>query len=441
MWPFYLFGVSKHEIPEAFRDFFKNVLGFRPRNIQLYLTAFTHRSQTHAIQGGHKINNERLEYLGDAVLSSVIADYLYHRFPFRDEGFLTETRSRIVSRASLGQVAHKIGLSELVSYNHNGQGVFKSMAGDAFEALIGAIYLERGYKFTYRVIVNRILIPHIDVDALVQTDWNYKSKILDWGQKNHHQITFKAEKVNSHSPKARKQYRCWVCIDNEPAESAIEYTIKAAEQLASEKTYKKLMAEESVSSEAKANLCNVVVVDDADSPCECDEAKCVAAQELANDSNCQESVAVEKSESDDEMNPSESACTGESVGSEAAVVSDEHLANNAMTLQSDDMLDTERVSTESPSEVSSIQFEASVTEASMVSADNVTDADSFAEGGIQDMSVNTDKCEMVEGSEHMSNGIEASTTAPKERKGDMPTDDSNWATSNCEVMNSEEISE
>ena len=219
--------------------FFKNTLGFTPRNTQLYQIAFIHKSKSLDLGQGHKVNNERLEYLGDAVLSAVVAEFLYKKSPSQGEGYLTEMRSKIVSRANLNKLAQKIGLSQLVQYNRMSQGIFKSIDGDTFEALVGAIYLEKGYKFTRHIVIDKIINIHLDVDAMAHTDWNFKSKLIDWGQKNHHKISFEVERVFYQGKESRRQYDVRVKIDGSPAEHAIEYSIKSAEQLASEKTYKK----------------------------------------------------------------------------------------------------------------------------------------------------------------------------------------------------------
>lgn len=190
---------------------------------------------------GHRSNNERLEYLGDAILGSVVAEYLYKKYPLKGEGFLTEMRSKIVSRKSLGQLARKIGMMELIEHQRGAEGAFKSLGGDAFEALIGAIYLERGYRFTRKVIIDKLLCTYIDVDEVAKTDWNFKSKLIDWGQKSHKKVTFEIVRSFVRGHAGRREYECRVDIDGEPQQSAIEYTIKAAEQLAAEKTYKALL--------------------------------------------------------------------------------------------------------------------------------------------------------------------------------------------------------
>lgn len=236
-----MFGLFKHnKQSKEFYSFFRNVLGFTPRKTEIYNIAFTHKSMSHEVGHGHRVNNERLEYLGDAVLSSVVADYLYKKYPYQGEGFLTEMRSKIVSRASLNKLSKKIGLSQLIQYNRDSQNLYKSIDGDAFEALVGAIYLEKGYKFTSKIIVNKILAMHLDMEALEQDDWNYKSKLIDWCQKGKMKIRFELvnECIQGHN---RKQYESKVFIDDEPYCSAIEFTIKAAEKLAAEKTYKHLL--------------------------------------------------------------------------------------------------------------------------------------------------------------------------------------------------------
>ena len=232
----------KNRESKEFNGFFKNILGYTPRRTELYHVAFTHRSSSSSCNG-HRINNERLEYLGDAVLSAVVADFLYKKYPYQGEGFLTELRSKIVSRASLNKLAVKIGLVGLIEYQKDSSGGFKSIGGDAFEALIGAMYLEKGYKFTQRVIVNKILCTCLDVDAVATTDWNFKSKLIDWGQKNHKKVTFEVVKTIAQSHANRRQYESLVSIDGIPQKSAVEFSIKAAEQLAAEKTYKDLVSQ------------------------------------------------------------------------------------------------------------------------------------------------------------------------------------------------------
>ncbi len=224
----------------AFYRFFKNVLGYIPIRTELYHIAFIHRSNSE-VQKGHRINNERLEYLGDAILSAVVAEFLYKKYPYQGEGYLTIMRSKIVSRASLNKLAHKMGLAELVDYQRDSGGGFKSLEGDTFEALVGAMYLEKGYRFTRRIIVDKLLCTYLDIDAISASDWNYKSKLIDWGQKNKRKVSFEVIRSFVQGSGSRRHYETQVLIDGEPQKAAIDYSIKASEQLAAEKTYKALV--------------------------------------------------------------------------------------------------------------------------------------------------------------------------------------------------------
>ena len=231
----------KNKESKEFNSFFKNILGYIPRHTELYRVALTHRSLS-TVHNGHRINNERLEYLGDAVLGAVVAEFLYKKYPYQGEGFLTELRSKIVSRASLNQLSKKIGLFDLIDYQHDQSGGFKSIGGDAFEATVGAMYIDKGYKFVRCVLIDRILRVHLDVDSMATMDWNFKSKLIDWGQKNHKKITFGVVRTIGSGHAARRQYESQVCVDGVAQQSAIDFSIKAAEQWAAEKTYKDLVS-------------------------------------------------------------------------------------------------------------------------------------------------------------------------------------------------------
>jgi len=233
-----LFSKKDNGETKQFLDFFKNILGFTPRHREVYELAFRHRSNSKELNNGIKINNERLEYLGDAVLSSIVADYLFHKYPYHDEGFLTEMRAKIVSRSNLNRVAKKIGLAELLNFRGQQQ-MFKFINGNAFEALIGAIYLERGYDFTRKVVTNRIISTYMDIDSLSKSEWNFKSKLIDWGQQNHRKVSF--ELVRTIDEGNRRQYESRVVIDGLPYDSAVDFSIKSSEQLAAEKTFKQIL--------------------------------------------------------------------------------------------------------------------------------------------------------------------------------------------------------
>jgi ribonuclease-3 len=217
----------------------KNLLGFYPRNIHLYKVALSHKSAPQVWLKGQQVNNERLEYLGDAVLSCIVADYLYKKFPYQHEGFLTEMRSRIVSRSRFNKLSLKMGLNKLIFQGNGSYTSSKSIYGDTFEALIGAIYLDRGYNFTRRIVIRRIIDVHLDVDEIEKTDTNFKSRILEFVQKEKRQLEFRV--IQEIGEGQRKQYLVELYIDNEPVSRGLDFSIKAAEQIAAEKACEELI--------------------------------------------------------------------------------------------------------------------------------------------------------------------------------------------------------
>lgn len=217
----------------------KNLLGFYPRNINLYKVALSHKSAPQVWLKGQQVNNERLEYLGDAVLSSVVADYLYKKFPYQNEGFLTEMRSRIVSRSRFNKLSLKMGLNKLIFQGNVSFTSSKSILGDTFEALIGAIYLDRGYNFTRKTIIRRIIDVHLDVDEIERTDTNFKSRILEYAQREKRQLEFKV--MQEIGEGHRKQYLVELFLDNESVSRGQDFSIKAAEQIAAEKACEELL--------------------------------------------------------------------------------------------------------------------------------------------------------------------------------------------------------
>ena len=228
-------------------EFIHNDFGFYPRNIALYELAFTHKSASENSLGHFKLNNERLEYLGDAVLSAAVADYLFRLFPTKAEGFLTEMRSKIVSRASLNKLSQKLGFERMIQYSHDSHSNFKSMTGNAFEAFVGALYLDRGYDFTKYIIIDRIIKVHIDLDQLEQTDVNFKSKLLEWCQKGKHHLNFKL--LNDKGNRQDRLYQVVVVIDDVEYGQGSDYSIKGAEQLAAEKTWNLLLEKHLINTE------------------------------------------------------------------------------------------------------------------------------------------------------------------------------------------------
>jgi ribonuclease-3 len=165
-------------------------LGFYPHEITLYEEAFLHKSSSVEGDGGKWLNNERLEFLGDAVLDAVIADILYKHFPNRREGYLTNTRSKIVQRENLNRVAGLIGLNKMVIYSTRINSHNNYLYGNALEALIGAVYLDRGYKRCYQFVDEQIIKKHINLDSIARKEVNFKSSLIEWCQKRKLEITF-----------------------------------------------------------------------------------------------------------------------------------------------------------------------------------------------------------------------------------------------------------
>lgn len=178
--------IERFRIKSADREFYvqlKDILGFSPRNIELYKLAMVHRSASYVLPKGKRVDNERLEYLGDAVLDAIVADYLFERYPLMKEGFLTKMRAKIVSRSSLNHLALNIGLEPLVKLSTGTAALQKNIYGNAFEALIGAIFLDKGYQFTSAAVINNILDKYIDLDELQMLETDFKSKLIEIAQK------------------------------------------------------------------------------------------------------------------------------------------------------------------------------------------------------------------------------------------------------------------
>ena len=216
----------------------KNIFGFYPGNIFLYKLALRHKSASLNKINGLKINNERLEYLGDAILGAVVAEFLFKRFPYGTEGFLTEMRSKIVSRSTLNKLSYKLGLSKLILASDKKRDTGKSAAGDAFEAFVGALYLDKGYEFSKKIIINRIVLLNFDVENLINADINYKSKMIEWSQKEKHDLQFKL--VEDIKSKHDQQYIIAVIVDGSKVASGRDLSKKGAEKLAAEKAWAKL---------------------------------------------------------------------------------------------------------------------------------------------------------------------------------------------------------
>lgn len=217
-----------------------HTLGIKPVNISLYHLAAQHSSVAKENIGGSKDSNERLEYLGDAILSAIVADYLFKKYPYKDEGFLTEIRSRIVNRESLNQLGKKLGLDKVVAYNDTRRHAqaYKSILGDTLEAFIGAVYLDRGYRKCRYFVMNTLLFPHLDIDKIISINPNFKSKVIEWAHRNAKVIRFDIMKVIEN--KHYKEFVAQVFIDEKAYGKGAAFNKKRAEQEAAEKTCKML---------------------------------------------------------------------------------------------------------------------------------------------------------------------------------------------------------
>lgn len=210
----------------------KKITGFCPAHINFYELAVVHRSASIPGPDGETVNNERLEYLGDAILGAVIADFLYRKFPDENEGFLTQMRSKIVNGAKLAELSRRIGLAKLIISNTSNSRNVRNIYGDAFEALIGAIYLDKGYKATRRFVIKRLLSDYIDLRKLKNIDNNYKSKLIEWGQKYKREVEFDTQLESENS----KIFVAKVIIEKQAYGSGIGRSKKEAEQRAAKAT-------------------------------------------------------------------------------------------------------------------------------------------------------------------------------------------------------------
>lgn len=207
-----------------------NILGFIPLNIKLYELALTHKSAKALISHGEVINNERLEYLGDAILDAVIADYLFRNYPEQNEGFLTKMRSKMVKRKHLNLIAYRLGIHRLVIANTHPGNITKYLYGNALEALIGAVYLDRGFKKTCRFI-EKILKKNVNLDKLLKSDFDYKSQLIEWSQKHKQEVHFESlEEIKGDCHIS--QFITTVRIENQDIGKGYGYSKKEAEQKA-----------------------------------------------------------------------------------------------------------------------------------------------------------------------------------------------------------------
>ena len=215
------------------------ILGFYPKDFRLYEQAFIHRSSSIETEDGKWKNNERLEFLGDAVLNAIVADIIYANFPNRKEGFMTNTRSKIVQRESLNRLAVEIGLNDLVVLSRKANSHNNYIYGNAFEALIGAIYLDQGYRKCHKFVKNRIIDRYISLKDIARKEVNFKSILIEWSQKNKLEIAF--ELLETFKDEAKNPvFQSSVTLLGMSLGQGTGYTKKESQQLAAKKAIKRI---------------------------------------------------------------------------------------------------------------------------------------------------------------------------------------------------------
>jgi ribonuclease-3 len=220
---------------KEFKRQLRNVLGFAPGNLNLYKTALSHRS----IREGSDENNERLEFLGDAVLSSLVGHYLFMRYPYKDEGFLTEMRSKMVNRSKLNDIALKMGLKKITFYNKFDSSLkISQIFGNTLEAVVGAVYLDKGYDKTQQWVTMHIINPHLYMDDLENLEINQKNKLYGWANKNGKNLEF--ETLGETMENGRRLFTIGAIIDGELVAEAKAYNKKEASQAAAQIAVEKL---------------------------------------------------------------------------------------------------------------------------------------------------------------------------------------------------------
>lgn len=221
--------------PSLLEKQLKNALGIKPGNLALYQMALSHRS----VKETPDENNERLEYLGDAVLGTIVADYLFRRYPYKGEGFLTEMRSKMVNRQYLNEIALKMGLKKITMYNKFDNSLKSSQIfGNTLEAVVGAVYLDKGYKKTRNWVLTHIVIPHMFVDDLEAIDINLKNRLIGWASKNNKALEF--ETIDEKMEGGRRVFTIAIIIDGENIAEGKGYNKKDASQAAAQVAIEKL---------------------------------------------------------------------------------------------------------------------------------------------------------------------------------------------------------
>jgi len=214
-------------------------LGFRPGNLRIYEIAFIHRSASFTLPDGSRINNERLEYLGDAVLDAILSDFLFEKFPDASEGFMTKIRSRIVNREVLNDLAISMGINKVLVSNVGSGTQTKNLYGDALEALIGSLFLDKGFRKTKKAFIRNVLNKYLDLEEIIRTDTDFKSLVFEWVQKHKANLTFTYnEEYDFNSRKS--VFSTTLFINKEEYGKGQGMSKKEAEQEAAGQAYRKL---------------------------------------------------------------------------------------------------------------------------------------------------------------------------------------------------------
>lgn len=219
----------------SYKKQLKNVLGFAPGTISLYKVALTHRS----VKDMAAENNERLEYLGDAILSGIVADFLFKRYPYKEEGFLTEMRSKMVNRATLNDIAIKMGMKKICNYNKYDNSLkISQIFGNTLEAVVGAVYLDRGYDSTNKWVVERVIMPYLFMEELENLEINHKNKLYGWANKNGKILEF--ETLEEKLVNGRRLFTVGAVINGSLIAQGKAYNKKDASQIAAQLAVDKL---------------------------------------------------------------------------------------------------------------------------------------------------------------------------------------------------------
>jgi ribonuclease III len=225
---------------KEFYLFLKDLLGFYPANLKLYDLAFVHKSASVPDSQGNLVNNERLEFLGDAILGAIIAEFLYNRFPQQDEGFLTKNRSKLVNRTFLTKLTFDIGLNVFIDSNTT-KNVDKShIYGDALEAFIGAVYLDTNYDVTKRFVTKKILSKFVDLNEIEKKDTNFKSQLIEWSQKNRKDVKFDTVEEDTKDKSKPPRFITVITVDNKELGKGVGTSKKEAQQKAAKEALRKM---------------------------------------------------------------------------------------------------------------------------------------------------------------------------------------------------------